>query len=239
MLWTSEAPARTKKICLVDATDVDAVVSHMEGVDVVLHLAAYPEEAEWERHFPLNYTLTYAALEAARRAGVKRFVFASSIQAVGFHPLDEVIDHTARPRPSGFYGTSKVSGEALASVYADKHAMSVACVRVASFEDRPKDIRMLSTWLSHEDGIHLFDRCIEAPNHHYFVIYGVSANTRCRIDNSAAAWLGYVPKSNAEDYLDHVLNAGDAIGELAQNTHGGGACEVRFTGDLEGVLKRS
>lgn len=220
----------------VDATDLEAMVPLMDGVDVVLHLAAYPEEAAWDRIFPLNYALTYAVLEAARRAGVKRFVFASSVQAVGFHPLAATIDHTARPRPSGYYGVSKVSGEALASVYADKHGMSVGCVRVASFEPRPTDVRMLSTWLSHEDGVHLFERCIQAPDHHHYVVYGVSANTRARIDNSHVAWLRYEPRSNAEDYADEVLLHGEPLGPLAGKTQGGGACDVGFNGNVEKTL---
>ncbi|SKA30017.1 NAD-dependent epimerase/dehydratase family protein [Consotaella salsifontis] len=221
----------------VDATDLEAVLPLMDGVDVVVHLAAYPEEAAWERIFPLNYALNYAVLEAAHRAGVKRFVFASSVQAVGFHPLADMIDQSARPRPSGYYGVSKVSGEALASVYADKHGMSVGCVRVASFEPRPTDARMLSTWLSHQDGVHLFERCIQAPDHHYYVVYGVSANTRARVDNSHVAWLGYEPRSNAEDYAHEVLLHGDALGPLARVTQGGGACDVGFSGDAGKTLR--
>lgn len=226
-----------EELCRVDATQLEAVLPLMDGVDVVLHLAAFPEEASWERIFPLNYALTYTVLEAAHRAGVKRFVFASSIQAVGFHPLAETIDRTARPRPSGYYGVSKVSGEALASVYADKHGMAVGCVRVASFEARPTDVRMLSTWLSHEDGVHLFERCIQAPDHHYYVVYGVSANTRARIDNSAVAWLGYAPRSNAEDYVDEVLLHGEPLGPLAARTQGGGACDRGFSADVEKTLQ--
>jgi uronate dehydrogenase len=137
------------------------------------------------------------------------------VQAVGFHPIDETIGQATRPRPSGFYGVSKASGEALASVYADKHGMSVACIRIASFEPRPTDARMLSTWLSHEDGVHLFEQCIQAPDYHYVMVYGVSANTRARVDNSHVAFLGYKPRSNAEDYRDDVLLHGEPLGPLA------------------------
>jgi len=225
-----------EELCAVDATQVEAMLPHMDGVDVVIHLAAYPDEAAWEQIFPLNYALTYAVLEAARSAGVKRFIFASSVQAVGFHPIAETIDQTTRPRPSGFYGVSKASGEALASVYADKHGMSVACIRIASFEPRPTDARMLSTWLSHEDGVHLFEQCIQAPDHHYFMVYGVSANTRARVDNSHVAFLGYTPRSNAEDYRDDVMLHGQPLGPLAAKTQGGGACDVGFTGDVDRTL---
>ncbi len=225
-----------EEIWNADATNLAEMVHAMEGIDVVVHLAAYPEEAAWETIFPLNYSLTYTVLEAARRAKVKRVVFASSIQAVGFHPITTTIDQSARLRPSGFYGVSKAYGEALASLYADKFGLSVACVRVASFEKKPLDFRMLSTWLSYEDGIHLFEQCINAPDHHFFVVYGVSNNTRIRVDNSHLDWLGYSPRSNAEDYLEEIRQHGEPLGPLAGKTHGGGACDVGFAGDVEKTL---
>jgi uronate dehydrogenase len=82
------SPSEREEIWNADATNVAEMVKAMNGVDVVVHLAVYPEEAPWETIFPLNYFLTYAVLEAARRAGVNRVVFASSVQAVGFHPLE-------------------------------------------------------------------------------------------------------------------------------------------------------
>lgn len=225
-----------EELCNVDASQLAEMVEAMEGVDVVIHLAAYPEEAPWETIFPLNYSLTHVVFEAAHRAGVKRVVFASSIQAVGFHPLEKTIDETVRIRPSGYYGVSKAFGEALASLYADKYGLSVACVRVASFEKKPTDMRMLSTWLSHEDGVHLFEQCINAPDHHFYLVYGVSKNSRSRVDNSHVAWLGFKPRSNAEDYLDDVLKNGASLGPLAEKTQGGGACDVGFLGDVGKAL---
>ena len=225
-----------EEIWNADATDLPEMTEAMQDVDVVLHLAAYPEEAPWETIFPLNYALTYSLFEAARRTGVKRMVFCSSVQAVGFHPIDKTIDGNSRLRPSGYYGVSKAYGEALASLYADKYGLSVGCVRVASFEKIPTDTRMLSTWLSHEDAIHLFDRCIDAPDHHFYVIYGVSNNTRSRVDNSHVAWLGYKPRSNAEDHLAEILKSGQPMGLLAGRTQGGGACDVGFSGDAEKTL---
>ncbi|MCZ4354693.1 NAD(P)-dependent oxidoreductase [Roseovarius aestuarii] len=226
-----EAGEREEIVCC-DATDMESVLEAMEDVDVVLHLAAYPEEAPWETIFPLNYNLTYTVFEAARRSGIKRVVFASSVQAVGFHPISEKIDDGARLRPSGYYGVSKAFGEALASLYADKHGISFVCVRVASFEAEPTDTRMLSTWLSHEDGVHLFDRCLRAPEHHFFTVYGVSNNTRSQVDNAHVNWLGYNPISNAEDFAEKVMSNGDELGPLAAKTHGGGACDVGFDADI-------
>ncbi len=219
-----------------DGRNIEFMLEMMNGVDVAIHLAAYPEEAPWETIFPLNYELAYTFFESAKRVGVKKVIFASSVQAVGFHPLAKTIDDTARARPSGYYGVSKAAGEALASLYADKYGLSVGCVRIASFEPRPTDMRMLSTWLSHEDGIHLFEQCVRAPEHHYYRVFGVSNNTRKRVDNSHVAWLGYEPKSNAEDYLEDIQANGEALGPLAGKTQGGGACDVGFSGDIDQAL---
>lgn len=226
-----------EEVLVGDARQLDFMVEALRDVDVFISLAAYPEEAPWETIFPLNYELAYTGFEAARLAGVRRVIFASSVQAVGFHPLARTIDGDARLRPSGFYGVSKACGEALGSLYADKHGLSVASVRIASFEEKPRDVRMLSTWLSHSDCIHLFDRCIRAPDHHYFCVFGVSNNTRARVDNSHVEWLGYRPQSNAEDHAAEVLAHGEAIGDLAAGTQGGSACQVGFSGDLSARLQ--
>jgi uronate dehydrogenase len=104
---------------------------------------------------------------------------------------------------------------------------------VASFENKPRDMRMLSTWLSHEDGVHLFERCISVPGHRFYIVYGVSKNTRSRVDNSHVDWLGYKPRSDAEDYLEDILRNGESLGPLAGKTQGGGACDVDYSGDWE------
>lgn len=230
------AVAENEEHVIGDARDRDVINAAARGVDIVIHLAAYPDEGPWEAIFPLNYELTYSVFEACRIEQVPRILFVSSIQALGFHPLNRRIDDTARMRPGGFYGVSKAFGEAMASLYADKHGISVACLRIASFEKRPLDILHLSTWLSHEDGVHLFDRCIEAPDFHFFRAYGVSANTRSRVDNAHVAWLGFRPTSNAEDYAAEILARSAATDGLAMRMHGGGAADIGFSGDAERTL---
>jgi len=225
-----------EEISVGDARNVEFMADAMKDVDVFISLAANPDEGPWDTVFPINYQLTYAGFEAARLAGVKRIIFASSVQAVGFHPLARTIGDGARIRPSGNYGVSKAFGEALASLYADKHGIEVACIRIASFEDRPKDVRMLSTWISHQDCTHLFDRCLRAPARHFYRVFGVSNNTRARVDNSHARWLGYQPQSNAEDFAHEIETSAEALGILAAGTQGGGACEVAFSGNAVATL---
>ena len=62
----------------------------------------------------------YNVFESARRQGVRRMVFASSNHAIGFHRRGTFIDTEVETRPDGRYGVSKVFGEALGRMYADK-----------------------------------------------------------------------------------------------------------------------
>lgn len=206
-------------------------------VNTLIHLAAVPEERPWSEIFPLNYELTRAVFEAAWKAGVGRIIFASSIQAMGFHPISVRLDGNARIRPSGNYGLSKAFGEALGSLYADRHGMSFIALRIASFEQEPSDERMLKTWLSPKDAVHLFDRAIDATDVHYLVAYGVSANTRSAVENSHADVLGFQPVDDAEIYADCIADAGSAMGPNASVTHGGQASDSECTDTAQSFLR--
>jgi UDP-glucose 4-epimerase len=105
-----------------DCLDLDAVTAAMKEHDVVFHLAANPE-ARWglERtrlDLEQGTIATYNALEAARRNGVKRFLFASSGTVYGnvSEPCGELdLGHL----PISLYGASKIAGEALLAAYAE------------------------------------------------------------------------------------------------------------------------
>lgn len=188
-------------------TDLAAMTSACEGADAVIHLGGIAHEATWERILDVNVNGTYVALEAARRAGVRRVVLASSNHAVGFAPLggDPVPDYLF-PRPDTFYGVSKATMEALGSLYHDRHGMDVICLRILSCFERPQDVRMLSTWLSPDDAGRLFDACLTAPDPGFRVVYGVSANTRgglVSLDEARA--LGYESRDDAEQYAAEIL----------------------------------
>src|SRR5690348_12662116 len=65
--------------------DLDA---HTTGVDAIVHLAGQPSEAPWPEIRDTNIDGTFQVFEAARRAGVRRLVYASSNHAAGFWPVD-------------------------------------------------------------------------------------------------------------------------------------------------------
>ncbi len=82
-----------------DLADFAQVKKIVEGVDGIIHLGGFSVEGPWETILNANIIGAYNLFEAARLAGVKRIVFASSNHAVGFHPRSETIDTHALVRP--------------------------------------------------------------------------------------------------------------------------------------------
>lgn len=228
-----DAAGPGEEIATVDIRDMAAVERSMEGIDCVIHLAGMPEEDAWETILPLNIEGCYNVFEAARRHGVRRMVFASSNHAIGFHRRETFIDTQVATRPDGRYGVSKVFGEALGRMYADKYAMSVACLRIGSFRptDRPSESRHLLTWISHRDMAQLVRRCVEHPHYHFVIAYGVSNNLRNRWDNTPARFLGYLPQDDAEIFATEVLATSPPEDPIAAQFHGGMYCPIEFVGD--------
>jgi uronate dehydrogenase len=126
-----------------DLADLAAVERAVRGVDGILHLGGFSVEGPWATILEANIVGAYNLFEAARRAGVKRVVFASSNHAVGFHRRDDTIGVDARVRPDTRYGLSKAFGEALASLYADKYGLETMSIRIGNVAERPIDRRRL------------------------------------------------------------------------------------------------
>lgn len=216
-----------------DIRDPAAMEKATAGIDCVVHLAGQSTEAGWDKVLPLNIEGCYNVFEAARTSGVKRVVFASSNHAIGFHRRERFIDDQVLPRPDTRYGVSKVFGEALGRLYADKYGMSVACLRIGTFiePDRPRDARQLLTWISHRDMVQLVRRCIDHPHYHFVVVYGVSNNLRSRWDNTNAKFLGYRPVDDSEKFAAEILAQGKQEDVIAAQFHGGFYTPMEFAGD--------
>jgi uronate dehydrogenase len=226
-----------EELCTADIRDIAALEKAMAGIDCVTHLAGMPEEAEWEKVLALNIEGCFNVFEAARRQGVKRVIFASSNHAVGFHRRERFINNTVVPRPDTRYGVSKVFGEALGRLYADKYGLSVACLRIGTFRtpDRPAEARQLLTWISHRDMVQLVRRCIDYPNYHFVTVYGVSNNLRSRWDNTNVKFLGYRPEDDSEAFAAEILAMGVKENEIAAQFHGGFYCPIEFAGDASQI----
>lgn len=188
-------------------TDLPAMIGACDGVDAIIHLGGISGEAPWEELLDVNINGTYTVFEAARQAGVGRVVFASSNHAVGFHTPDEYpLPEACVPLPDTFYGVSKVAGEALGALYANRCGMDVISVRILSCFLEPIDPRALSTWFSPDDCARLFEACLAAESPGYRVVYGVSGNSRggwVSLDGARA--LGFEPRDDAERFAELVI----------------------------------
>lgn len=209
VLYSRESISEThprEELRVGELDDLPRLYEAMRDVDVVIHLAAVADKASWDEIFESNFKGTHAVFETARRAGVRRVIYASSHHAIGFYPAKEIVGTVEPVRPDSYYGVSKVFGEALARYYHDKWGLEAVCLRIGAFRPEPEDMRHLSVWLSHQDGIELVHRSIVADAVGYTIVYGVSANSRSWWNNDAAATsIGYCPRDNAEDYRDKLI----------------------------------
>ena len=211
---------------IADSTDLKSILPAYEGIDTVIDLASEPSNfASWEVIYENNLRCTYNALEAARLAGVKRVIFASSNHATGMYENDnpyasivagqyDGIDAgafqrvtTVMPiRPDGPYGIGKVFGEAAGRFYSDEYGLSVMCIRIGTLnkESRPSGSRQFATLLTHADLSRLIRSCIEGPDTVKFAIYYGVSNNKWRfwdIENSMIE-IGYQPEDDAESWRE-------------------------------------
>jgi uronate dehydrogenase len=214
-------PEKGEKFVRADISKIADALKITKALDAVVHLGGYSVEGPWEAIHKANIVGCYNVFEAARRNGVKRMVFATSNHAVGFYRRDQTIDHRVYPKPDGRYGLSKVFGEALGSLYADKYGMEVFLMRIGNVGRQPVDKRRLSIWVSPRDLAQLVSIGIDHPDIRFEIVYGVSGNKRSWYDNSNAARLGYRPQDNAEDYATEVL-AREKQGDPRAETYQGG-----------------
>jgi UDP-glucose 4-epimerase len=115
-----------------DIRDEAALARAMAGVELVFHEAAIPSVPR-SLVDPLasneaNATGTLKVLHEAKRAGVRRVVYAASSSAYGDTPTLPKIE-TMRPAPLSPYAVSKLAGEHYCQVYAGAFGLETVCLR--------------------------------------------------------------------------------------------------------------
>lgn len=184
---------------VADISDFDAIRPAFEGVEAVVHLGADPSPlASWESTLSNNIVGTRNVYEAARQAGARRVILASTNHVIGYYPLkddpykaiyDGRLSEVRRPfrmldhrdmRPDSFYGVSKAFGEVLGSFYHDEYGLSVICLRIGwvmTPDDPTFHPAALSLWMSHRDTAQLVQKAVEAaPSVGFAIVHGMSDN---------------------------------------------------------------
>jgi nucleoside-diphosphate-sugar epimerase len=190
---------------LGDVSDVSQVSKAMAAVEVVVHLAATPDEDDFlGKLLPNNIVGLYKVLESARQAQVRRVILASTGQVVMGHDGPWPITPEMPFSPRNWYGSAKVLAEVAGQVYAHVYGLSVIVARLGWCPRDKKHAQELSqdefgkdVYFSPADAGRFFACAVEAPTSiKYCVVFATSKPLRkARYDISGARdLLGYEPQ---------------------------------------------
>lgn len=153
-----------------DLVDLD-LISLLDGIEVVFHLAAQPGvRASWGQTFGVyvdsNVTALQRLLEASRSVALERFVFASSSSVYGDATRFPTTEESSL-QPISPYGATKVLGEHLCRLYHRSHALPIVMLRYFTVYGPRQRPDMA------------FNKLIRAAlEHEEIVIYGDGGQTR-------------------------------------------------------------
>jgi uronate dehydrogenase len=191
-----------------DIRDFETLKRACEGCHAMIHLAAISDEADFHSQLlPVNLAGVYNAFEAARQAGLRKVVFASTGQVILNYTRSAHVTTDMPPRPSTVYACTKLFGEALARHYAENCGLPVICIRLCYFRayDDPllriPDHGVQYDWCSPRDLAQLLTKALQSERS-FGIYFGISNNSKGRWDlGNAQRDLGYQPEDRAEDYL--------------------------------------
>ncbi len=209
-LLAPEPPGGDPRRVCADVLDWEALARAMDGVEAVLHLAvasghsgSYEDDAFNDRRFDVNVRGTFHVFETARRCGVRRVVYVSSLMVVWGHG-GEMVPGDAEPRPAGTYALTKALGEEIARHYARTAGLEVITLRIAAPLDvtdsgpRRKPVRPQQ--VPFPDLAQAFAQALTVPLPEYAVATVVGDSSRRRWDlGPARRVLGYVPRYRLDD----------------------------------------
>lgn len=191
------------EVVVGDLGDLDRLKELCQDIDTIVHLAADPSpQATWDSIIDNNITGTYHLFVAAKAAGCRRVIYASSIHAISGYPADVQVKSNDPVNPGDLYGVSKCFGEALGRYMAEQEGVSTIVVRIGAFQpeeaaEDPGSLGMLDAWVSHRDLNHLIQCCIDHPTLRFAIVHGLSDNRFKRMDiTNARTLLGYRPQDD-------------------------------------------
>ena len=200
-----------------DIADRAAVDRAMCGIDTLIHLAAYPNPADFlDTLLRPNVVGLYHVVASAVAAKVRRIVLASSMQVVSGH--DRPAKDATRPAriatgvraPTNFYALTKLWAEDLGEMIAREQGIEVIAARIGFLPRNPATAKTFverpawrEFYLSHDDASRFFVCAVEsawpddADQPPYLAAYvmgpgdGPAAN---RHDRGPSEALGFVPR---------------------------------------------
>jgi uronate dehydrogenase len=189
------APADGAAVAIADLADraaIDRLIA--QDISAVVHFGGMANEASWQTVLEANIMGTYNIFEAARKAGVRRVIFASSYHAQGMYPVAEVPILPNDPyRPDSLYGVSKAFGETLSRLYFDKFGIECLALRICAANNpgTPRDARL---WFNRDDLSSLVDHALDVPVLGHRTLFGISDNPNAFYLNPPDDDFGWLPR---------------------------------------------
>jgi UDP-glucose 4-epimerase len=194
-----------------DIRDPDTVKRAVDGVDLIIHLAAFGSVVESVtdpvENFEINARGTFEMLRGAADAGVERFVFASTGGAI-MGDQEPPIDERSLPWPISPYGASKLCGEAYMHAFAGSFGIRPVALRFAN---------VYGPYSAHKKGvITRFIRAALAGG--TFEIFGDGKASRdfLHVDDLCRGILVAADSDLSDEVLHLASEKGTTINELAR-----------------------
>lgn len=189
---------------ITDRASVDAA---MAGMEVLVHLAATPDDADFLTELlPNNIVGVYHVLESARLAGVGRIVLASSGQVNWWQQMSGGIPVRPEdpPSPRSWYAAAKMFMESIGRGFAETHGISVIVARLGWCPRGREHLEAMATdpwaqdvYLSPRDAGRFFACAVEAPaavRHRVVNVASLPKVTQPFDMSGAKEYLGYEPE---------------------------------------------
>lgn len=197
------ALAKLGRVVECELADLAGLQAACRGIDTVLHLAGNPHpDATWEELLEPNVLGIYNVLAAAKSAGCRRVVFASSIHAISGYPPDVQARTSEAVNPGDLYGATKCFGEALGRYFSGQEGLSFIAVRIGAFQSlaearAAESVPLMDSFVSERDLCQLLAKCIDDERLQFAIFHGVSDNRFKRMDISdARELLSYAPQDD-------------------------------------------
>lgn len=190
---------------VADLSDQEALNKAAQGCDALIHLGGYRSPGPYhEIILPSNIVGTYHALEAARLAGVKRFLFASTVQVDDGYGREVKVNPDMPRKPLNNYSCSKGLGEEMARVYAAQYGLEVVCLRFGwVMLDRQSGWVVKSWWrpdpiiLTERDCCEIIAHSLEKPGIRFEILHAFSRGAAAIRDlDRLPAVIGYTPQDD-------------------------------------------
>jgi uronate dehydrogenase len=201
------------KTVKINYSSISSLKKAMKGIDVILNLAAESDpKASFQEILEPNIIGAFNVFEAAKQANVKRIIYASSVHAIRGYPLGKRISENHTPKPSGFYGASKVFLESLCYIYSEKHNISCLAIRIGAYVSDDLRYKVCLTRdnydyvISQRDMTQIIHKCIIAPKSvKYGILSGTSDNKRLYMDlKHTKKLVGYKPQDDSYEFCKSI-----------------------------------